>query len=342
MSYWTGRITVGGKLMLAGEYSVLSPSGMAVAVAVSPGLSVHVSDSEEWGLEREDLGIRWQLSDGPPPAPLLFAATGVLAVLKRFEQSACRPGTIRFEPVTAYGSGNEKPGVGGSASATVAAMAGVYQRLGKSINTEEFINLAITVHREAQGGRGSGYDVATISHGGLVEYQPRSLDAGKPVDVRSRRIPWPKGLQLIAGYTGHSASTTKLLQRLEACQEADATGTARAMSLLGQPVPALVDALRSGRFEQIVAAVSRCQHALESFDAALGIGIMTPQVSDMLVQATSVGAACKVSGAGGGDSVVALVPDEAVRRAVEAVWNNAGFRVLPVELSFDSPFGAAQ
>ena len=45
----------------------------------------------------------------------------------------------------------------------------------------------IPVHRSAQNGRGSGYDVATALHGGVCLY-----DTSDTV-IRARNVPWPDG-----------------------------------------------------------------------------------------------------------------------------------------------------
>ena len=45
------------KLMVAGEYSVLLPGGMALSVAVSPSLEIRLEESEEDGMSAPALGL---------------------------------------------------------------------------------------------------------------------------------------------------------------------------------------------------------------------------------------------------------------------------------------------
>ena len=337
MSAFAGRVEVGGKLMLAGEYSVLGAGGSAIAVAISPGLAVRVSDATKWTVAREDLGIQHPVGSGEPPESLRFASLAVDAVLAAYPELRDCPAVVTYEANAAYGSGTSKPGVGGSASATVAAMVATLRRLERPVSAEELIPLAIQVHRDAQGGRGSGYDIATIAHGGLVEYRPVQLAGGAGPLVESSRIPWPSGLRLVAGYTGQSASTTALLKRLEARAESDRAGTVRALQSLGAPVGQLAESLQDGSFTLIRDAVATCHHALERFDLECSLGVMTPKVTEMIDLATQVGAAAKVSGAGGGDSVIALVPNEEMEMAVREAWIRHAYQVLPVEVSMNSP-----
>ena len=340
MSAFAGRVEVGGKLMLAGEYSVLGAGGSAIAVAISPGLAVRVSDAMKWTVTREDLAIQHAVGVGEPPESLRFASLAIGAVLAAYPNLQDRPAEVTYEANAAYGSGTSKPGVGGSASATVAAMVAALRRLERPVSAEELIPLAIQVHRDAQGGRGSGYDIATIAHGGLVEYRPVQLAGASGPLVESSRIPWPSGLRMVAGYTGQSASTTALLKRLEARAESDRAGTARALQSLGAPVSQLAESLRDGEFADIKDAITTCQQALQRFDLTCSLGVMTPKVTEMIDLALQAGAAAKVSGAGGGDSVIALVPDEETETAVRKVWIRHGYQVLPVEVSMSSPVQA--
>ena len=150
MSSKTDRVTVGGKLMLAGEYSVLGPGGSAISVAISPGITVRVTDSEHWSVYREDTGASYVLGSGTPPDELRFGALAVDAVIERYPELQHRPAKLTFEAIDAYGSGTSKPGVGGSASATVAAMVATFGRLERLVSVNEVIALAIRVHRDAQ------------------------------------------------------------------------------------------------------------------------------------------------------------------------------------------------
>src|SRR5699024_498941 len=72
-------------------------------------------------------------------------------------------------------------------------------------------------HRRAQGGLGSGMDIAASATGGLIEYQmhPDNTDCG-----RINPIEWPGSLQMIPIWAGHSASTENMVQQVQAFRDA--------------------------------------------------------------------------------------------------------------------------
>ena len=128
-----------------------------------------------------------------------------------------------------------------------------------------------------------------------------------------------------------------MLKELENRAKQDRVGTVRALQELGRPVSHLADCLRSGSFDAVKQSVFACHEALQVFDQTCNLGIMTPEVEKMIHLANSVGAASKVSGAGGGDSVVALVPNAEMEATVREAWLSHSFQLLPVEVSMDSP-----
>lgn len=301
--------------MIAGEYSVLGPGGQALAMAVEPRLAVDATPGERWELSRGDGSAHWSAGEAVP-AELRFMHAAVEVL--RSEIADLGPQRLVSRGPDGTGTGDRKPGVGGSASATVATVGAILAAAGEDLDPARVTRLALQAHAAAQGGRGSGYDVATIAHGGLVHWRP------------ARRLAWPPGLRVLAGYTGRSASTTGLLKRLEGREQADPEREARRLIALGAPVGRLAQAFESGVVEAVLDAVGACQRALEEWDE---IGVITPAVADMVDLARAAGAVGRVSGAGGGDSVLAFAPDRVALDRVRAAWSERGYRPLPLWIS---------
>ena len=319
------RYVAPGKLMIAGEYSVLGPHGEALAIAVEPGLAVTATPTARWELARADSDVTW--AEGElVPAELRFAHAALTEALGR-----CRPAPHRLETdvLGGTGTGAKKPGVGGSASAAVAITGAVFDLAGREADADRITLSAFEAHLSAQNGRGSGYDVATVAHGGLVLWRPARV-AGGVGQREAVRLAWPGGLQTLAGYTGRSADTRELIARMEARTRRDPLQAARDLMVLGTAVGKLVDAFSHGELGGIRRELGRAHDALVGWDDTLGLGVITPEVSEMLGLAHSCGAAAKVSGAGGGDSVLAFGTLDELARVAEA-WSAAGF--TPLELS---------
>jgi len=316
-----------GKLMLAGEYSVLGPGGLALAVALAQGVEVVAEPAARWELGRQETGCRWQEGE-PVPDALRFLEAGWRAACVALGEARPRPHRLLSRHVGEVGGGAAKPGIGGSASACVAAAAAVFGLSGRSLTTarRELLEVSLAAHAAAQGGRGSGYDVATAVHGGLLGWRPGSGVGGPGV---ASPLTWPAGLAALAGSSGRSASTVELLGRVAA--RLDPLDVEADYAALGVPVQALADALGRGEVAAVLAAVRCCQALLVDWDRRRGLGLVTPELAELVALAEAAGAAAKISGAGGGDSVLALAARAEVLATVAERWRAAGFASFPVE-----------
>jgi phosphomevalonate kinase len=311
-----------GKLMIAGEYSVLGPRGVALAVAVEPGVEAIAAPSPLWGIERADGVGLWREGE-PPPRALSFARAALdasLAALAARGRPAPSPHLLRTRSPAA--TGVRKPGLGGSAS-TVAAIASSVVGLA-GLDPRHHLGLvleaALDAHRSAQDGHGSGYDVATVVHGGLVAWAPG--------ERRATSLSWPEGLHLAAAYSGSSARTPLCLVRLRS----RAASPEQGLIDLGRPVPPTIAAFAEARLDAALDGVRECHRALARWDEAMGLDVVTPALARLIAIAERLGAAAKVSGAGGGDSAIALSADPDRLEAVSRAWRESGFEPLPIAL----------
>jgi phosphomevalonate kinase len=195
--------------------------------------------------------------------------------------------------------------------------------------------LAMLAHAEAQGGKGSGGDVAACGVGGLLRYRRWPIErvtsapslglglaaAGAPDVVRLGTTALPASY----AFSGQSASTRGMIQQVETALE----GAARqrfveASDELGRE---LEDGLRGSRFSQV-------DEACQGLDQLLGAlpGVSTPGTARILALARTAGSTGKVSGAGGGDGCVLFSPDEDARRAMLAALGHRGFVALPLSI----------
>jgi phosphomevalonate kinase len=106
---------------------------------------------------------------------------------------------------------------------------------------------------------------------------------------------------------------------------------ARELRRLVAPAACLVGAFEAGQTGAILEAAHATQLALCDFDRVLGLGVITPAIARMVALAESAGAVAKVSGAGGGDSVIAVADDPARLVWAATLWRDAGFLPLAVE-----------
>jgi phosphomevalonate kinase len=220
--------------------------------------------------------------------------------------------TVAFESTPLVNG--QKLGLGSSARAVVLAAEAARIGLGADFDA---LKLALIAHAEAQGGKGSGGDVAACFAGGLVRYRryevgpliaaanQETLRAALPDSppVELLRVAAPK-LPLAYAFSGESASTTSLVQAVER------TWSPAQRSRFVVDSDALGDelemALARGDFKAAKEAARGLQERLFSLGPTRSAGL-----ARILDLAEAFGCAGKQSGAGGGDGCILFGPDEA-------------------------------
>lgn len=304
------EFAVPGKLMLAGEYAVLQPGGLALAFATGQLVQVVAGAAPEPRLHAFD---RW--------FEITAQATGLAQMAWHAGQIAAQrwqlSPEVAVELRVAGQIGGQKVGLGTSAAVTVAMLRAVLAAHGQRRSDAEIAQAARDAHASGQGG-GSGYDVTAIAHGGVICYR-RQPDRAEP-------LAWPGELAVAALFTGQAAPTADALARRALLQPF--------LPQIQQAAEELLVAWRGGAVAPIVAALARCEDASEQAAAAVP-GLLTPAVWRAKAHCAEHRVQARTSGAGGGDCVLAVGRPRDVQRAADA-WRQAAGAVvamLPAELA---------
>jgi phosphomevalonate kinase len=204
-------VSVPGNLLLLGEYAVLEEGGLGIALAVDrriwiallPGTGLSVEGSWPGG------GFAWTPRE-TRASPLVTAAVdGVQRWLQ--ESGSARPAwaaRISVDSTELFGPDGRKRGLGASAAVCVGLVAALLEAADTRDERARGIipRLAARAHREAQGGRGSGYDVVCSFYGGMGLFR-----GGAVPDWQSCRLPWDARIFLFPGPS--AVSTTDAVQR---------------------------------------------------------------------------------------------------------------------------------
>lgn len=306
---WTVRVP--GKAMLAGEYCVLEPGGLAVAMAVARHL--HVRAHEAVGSGGIELALGADKDPGFATAASVRAATALAA-------EGLKLRALRLELTSAFGTvEGTKLGLGGSAATVAGVVAAILAAHGadmtNSSTREEVETLARAAHAQQQGRAGSGYDVTTVVRGGCLAIRPAG-SGHAPLSLPAvRALALPTGLAWGVVGTGVPASTPALIERAAGCDTTPLRSAAESVAA----------ALESGCGEDFLAALAGAQAAFESWDAAHGLGLMTPELTALASQARQSGLVPRVSGAGGGDSLLVFGADPEALTAGLVRWSRAGW-----------------
>jgi len=257
-----------GKLFLFGEYAVLE-GAPAVVTAVDRYVRVRSSDQayRVVGPAEPDLDL--------PRA--VERATGR------------RLGGLEVDLSDMF-AGEAKVGLGSSAASCVALCAAV---LGVEDRDAVFA-AALRAHRDYQGGRGSGADVAASTWGRTQIVAP----VGET--LRRREVALPAGLNVVAVWTGRSADTRAYVDAVRR--------TSGALEGLHRLAAEAADAFATADASRIVELARAYDEALGALGEAAGVPIRIDAHARIADVASELGAAAKPSGAGGGD--VSLVFSE--------------------------------
>ena len=252
-----------GKIVLSGEYAVLWDAP-AVCMAVNRRAVATVSPSEDGECHLVTPGF-----DGMDRYGVLDALLG-----------GDRPANRYTLDTSAFFERGRKTGIGSSAALMVALAAAIR-------GSTDVSATALAAHRNLQGGRGSGVDVAAAVQGGLIEYTRG--------EARARSLRWPAGLAYRVIWTGVSASTERQLAKLAAA----ATGPSRSALLLA--APRMCEAWRSGDAAAVLAEYVPYIGVLRQFSVDHDLGIFDAGHDELTDAAMVDGLVYKPAGAGGGD-----------------------------------------
>ena len=316
--------TAPGKAVLSGEYAVLA-GAPAIATAVNRRVRVSISVSPDathslatpgylegsWHFHgSQDGAIEWQERI---PGSSAFAL--VEEIWKSFNATNWPALTItvdsqEFRDATT----GVKLGLGSSAAVAVALTAAL--RTFDSADSD-IGKTAGDAHDRFQGGRGSGVDVATSLHGGLIEYQR----AG----AASRRLQWPAGLLYQFLWSGQAAATSEKLEKLGEGRTDD-----QSMQSLRARAEAVALAWSTGNCRQIMESFPAYIDALRQFDVDHDLGIFDAGHDGLAQLAADARLVYKPCGAGGGDIGIVLSENEDAMREFCDRAARQSFQVLEI------------
>jgi phosphomevalonate kinase len=309
-------VTAPGKLLLLGEYAVLD-GFPAVVAAVNRRASGQFVPGRAAESELVDIAVR-NAADTLGP-----------------NRAALPRGSVLVD-TSAFSLNGTKMGIGSSAATAAVSVGAVLEMAGLAVaeSTDLVFDVALAAHRAAQGGLGSGADVAAAVYGGMLHY---ARPAAGPASIR--RLPPLVGVEMVVFATGTPSSTVD-------CLQAVATFAAANRETHRQLLPPIADAVT--RFEhglfardtrEIIASIGAAHVGMEMLGQAAGVPIVTPVLAHAAALAAELGGAAKPSGAGGGDVGIAFLPDPEAATEFRTRARDLGLGILDL---FVDPTGLSR
>lgn len=303
--------TAPGKLMLMGEHAVVYGRPCLVT-AVDRRLAVTITETQSGKVEIK----------APQVNNTQFVEKALKLGVKRWKIK--HQGLL----VTTQSPFSGKYGLGSSAAVVVASLKALVGLFSKKVDNRELFKLAYQVILEVQG-LGSGFDAAAAIFGGTLYF----VTGGRVIEKVENK---GSVLPLVVGYTGIKSNSVELVKQVAQSRQQFPEKVERILQAIGKLVDQGCAAYIAGDWEKLGKLMDFNQEYLRD------LGVSSPQLENLILAAKRAGAwGAKLSGAGGGDCMIALINSEvdqskpliieAIRKAggevVEVIPNAEGVRV---------------
>ena len=287
------RCSAPGKMILLGEHAVVFGKP-ALALAIDLRIYSEVTPSPQYS-------VNWHPMKKKHHAYISAAL-----------DEAWGGPPINVETISEIPSGS---GLGSSAAVTVSCIAAMLVRKGK-LDAEKVARMAFEVENSVQG-RASPTDTSTSCHGFGILVSPEKSD-GFLWKIEKDHRQWnihhcdvPK-LTFVVGYTGIHAATGPLVAKVKRLvdEKADAK---KAVDRIGEIVIEGVDATKTADKKRLGKLMDEDHQLLKE------LGVSHPLLDKFVEACAPKSYGAKLTGAGGGGSMIALTDDpDAVSAAIAA------------------------
>ncbi len=302
--------TAPGKVILFGEHAVVY-GRPAIAAPVSQVRARAVVSAEprhpagQVHLQAPDIDLEADLDELPEGQPLGRAIREVYSALGVVHPPAC---TVRITSTIPVASG-----LGSGAAVTVALMRALSAFLGHPLPAERLSAMAYEVEK-LHHGTPSGIDNTVITYGVPVYFV-----RGQPI----QRLRLGEAFTLVIGDTGIPSPTALAVGEVRRLWQADPLAYEALFDAIGQIAQSARQAIEAGRWEELAALMDENQACLRQ------MGVSSPELERLVETAGAAGAlGAKLSGAGRGGNMIALVEPEAAEAVAAALRSNGAARTI--------------
>ena len=310
-------VSAPGKLLLFGEHSaVYGYPCIVTAVNQRMKASVEMLNVPEFILEAPDVkvtGYRKQMSEvgkGEIPKSAQF----VEIAAKNFTEKYPMKGGIHVKTKCEFSS---QFGFGSSSASTVCVMKALSELKGIKFSRKELFDLCYQTVLDIQK-IGSGFDVAAALYGGTMVFV-KGGELIEPLQVND--------FPLVVGYSGVKADTVSLVNDVKKKYDREPEKVKRIFEAITKIVDEVKEKMKEGDWERAGTLMNFNQEYLRD------LGVSTEKLEAMISAAKKADAwGAKLSGAGGGDCMIALTPNDKKKAVADAI-KKAGGQVIDVSVN---------
>jgi len=299
-----------GKIILFGEHAVVYGS-RAIAAPVPLAVHARVIDHDDgvW-LVMPRWGVEKRLRQDPKKRSAI-EETGALILNKL----GLGERSMRIE---VYSEIPRAMGLGGSAAVAVAIIRALDAHYELALSEDEINRLAFRAEKVAHG-TPSGIDNTVATYGHPILYR-----AGSPPEIEE--LHFPKPLNFVIGITGNESMTARTVARVRAAREKNPAVINKLFKAIDVLTGQALVAIRRYDMERLGDLMNVCHGLLNSLQ------VSSWELEELIQIARENGAlGAKLTGGGGGGSMIALCPDNAEK--VIRAMNDSGYQALEVSIA---------
>jgi mevalonate kinase len=293
-----------GKLIMFGEH-VSRYGKPSIVFAVSSRLHIFLEPRQDDKiiLNSPDLNI---MNEQWPSNKLDYAS---VAIKNFFEKTGKKAG------FNINSKSEMKEGIGTSAATVVAVLGALDKFFETNLSKKEILELGFKTIFDIQG-YGSGIDIAAATYGGIIRF----VKDQEPVPISQEKLP------IVVGNVGFKVKSGPIVEAVKAKEEKHPEIFKPIIDTIGNIAGLAENAIKNSDLETLGELIN-INHGLLYAD-----GVSSDKLEKLVWAAKDAGAyGAKLSGAGVGDNMIALVPEDKkddVKQAITA----AGGKVLDVEI----------
>lgn len=291
-----------GKVIITGEHFVVHG---ALALAAALQLKTRVEATQSTGL-RVETPVSGNRPEGSGPLPVekvireMYSERSVEPRVKVSIRSELPPGA----------------GLGSSASTMVAAVSAVSRLEGWNMDVNSIIETAMLGEKLIHGNP-SGIDVAVSALGGVIQFR---------VGEEPKRIDVPKPVRLLVVNSGDRRSSKRLITKVSSMKNVYPHLFSKLCESASLVTQLATERFLDGRLEELGRLMTYNHAVLATVGASSG---RLDRLVDLCIGSGCFGA--KLTGAGGGGSVLAIAPRASEEKVVGELAAR-GFRSFPTDV----------
>lgn len=311
------QVSAPGKLMLFGEHAVVHGKP-CIVTSVDQRIEVkaNFNGANELVVNAPQLGIKdykqtvMQLCRQEMPKQMCF----IEATVKRFYQ---KYGLKKGLNITTHSQFSHTFGFGSSSAITIATVKALSLLYQIKMSNKEIFDLGYQAVLDIQG-VGSGFDLAAALWGGTLFYR-KAASVVEQLKIKS--------LPLIVCYSGVKADTPTLVRQVAELKRKQPKKVIRIFNQIEEITFKAKKLLEQKKWRELGGLMNQNQKLLEKLE------VSTMLLEKLIKAALNAGAlGAKLSGAGGGDNIIALYPTNK-RKKIEQALRKAGGKIMKVKLN---------